>query len=192
MAWLEVETKVRIKDIKSMRKKVNAIARPEKKQIKEDNYFAIPRKKLGQNSYPEKAFRIRENQGKIEINFKKWLKNYWDKDIVVKKEFEVVLTNKHEAEDLIELFKDLGFVIWIGKVKNSESYIYKKDSKITIEVNNVKDLGWFLEIEYLCPSNEMNKAKMKIRQILKELEINPADIDNTGYTRMLWNKRKKL
>ena len=34
----------------------------------------------------------------------------------------------------------------------------------------------------------MDKAKRKIRQVLRELKIKPEQIDNTGYTKRLWKK----
>ena len=34
----------------------------------------------------------------------------------------------------------------------------------------------------------MRKAKKKIRQAMKQLGIKKKQIDNTGYTKMLWDK----
>ncbi|MCA9487956.1 MAG: class IV adenylate cyclase [Nanoarchaeota archaeon] len=187
MVWLEVETKVKVKDPDSLRKKIQKIAKLEKKETRSDDYFAI-QGKWRRYKYPKKAFRVRKKPDKFEVNFKKWLKKFWDKDIVVKQEFEFVLKGKEEVEDLLALFKDLGFEQWIQKRKKSESYKHKKDPRIVIEINEVKHLGYFMEIEYLCQPYEMIKAKRKIRETLKELEIDPKDIDNTGYTKMLWRK----
>ncbi len=183
MPWLEVETKVKIHDAESMRKRVRKIADFVKKRKKADDYFSIKRK-----GYPKKAFRIRATKDEFVVNFKKWLKKYWSKDIVVKKEFEFNLRDKEHLEHLLELFRDLGFSEWIRKTKISESYRYRKDRRANIEINNVEHLGYFLEIEYLCQKHEMQKAKRVIRQILKELNVKQKDIDNTGYTRMLWDK----
>ena len=187
MVWLEVETKVRIKDRNKLRKKIQKIARFVKRESRGDDYFALKRK-FRKHAYPKKAFRIRKKPDKFEINFKKWLKKYWDKDIIVKQEFEFTLKNKEHVEDLLALFKDLGFEQWIKKRKTSESYHHKKDKRIIIEINHVKHLGYFMEIEYLCQPYEMEKAKRKIRNVLKELGIKKEQIDNTGYTKMLWKK----
>ena len=187
MVWLEVETKVRINNVNGLRKKIQKIARLKKKETRVDDYFALKRK-FRKHAYPKKAFRIRKKSDKFEINFKKWLKKYWNKDIIVKQEFEFSLKNQEHVDDLLALFKDLGFTQWIRKHKTSESYVHKKDKRIIIEINKVKHLGYFMEIEYLCQKNEMEKAKRKIREVLKELEIKPEQIDNTGYTKMLWNK----
>ena len=187
MVWLEVETKVRIsevvRDIDDMRKRVKKIARFAVKEKRGDDYFAIKRR-----GYPKKAFRIRNKGGKYEINFKKWLRKYWDKDIVVKKEYEFGLGDVEHLKNFLALLEDLGFEQWIKKLKTSESYVYKKDKRVVIEINKVEHLGYFLEIEYLCQPSEMEKAKRKIRQALKELGVKQEDIENTGYTRMLWDK----
>ncbi len=186
MPWLEVETKVKIKDVRDMRKRVRRIARFVKKEKKTDNYFAL---KI--NGYPKKAFRVRYNGKDYVINFKKWIKKYWSKDIVVKQEFEFNLNEKHLA-NFLTLLKDLDFKEWIRKIKYTESYKYKKNKRVTIEMNKVKHLGWFLEVEYLCQKKEMKKAKEKIREVLKGLEVKQEDIDNTGYTKMLWEKGRSL
>jgi len=186
--WLEVETKVKIdnSEVSELRKKVKEIAVFKERGKKSDDYFAIKSK-----HYPKKAFRIRAMKGKFEINFKRRLKKYWTKEIVVKEEYEFELKGKEEVESLLTLFKDLGFVEWVKKIKRNETYIYKKDKRISIEINKVKHLGYFMEIEYLCRSREIKKARRKIMNVLKELEINSSQIDNTGYTKMLWDKGTK-
>jgi adenylate cyclase, class 2 len=188
MVWLEVETKVKIDDdkITEMREKIKQIANFSKKGKKEDDYFAIRRKI--KSRYPKKAFRIRATKNEFEVNFKKWLTRYWTKDVVVKQEFEFNLKGKDQVQDLLALFKDLGFREWVKKVKFNETYQWKKDKKVSIELNKVKHLGWFLELEYLAKPSEIEKAREKIREVLRELEIHPEQIDNTGYTRMLWYK----
>lgn len=187
MAWLEVETKVRIADvvreIEDMRQRVKKIARFVEKETRGDDYFAIKRR-----GYPKKAFRIRKKGDIYEINFKKWLRNLWSKDIVVKQEFEFKLGDVEHLSNFLALLKDLGFQQWVKKLKKSEAYVYKKDKRANIEINHVKHLGWFLEIEYLCQKYEMEKAKRRIRQVLRELGVKQEDIDNTGYTKMLWDR----
>jgi predicted adenylyl cyclase CyaB len=188
MVWLEVETKVKIDDdkVNEMREKILKIAKFVKKGRKKDDYFAIRRKI--KSCYPKKAFRIRASKDEFEVNFKKWLVKYWTHDIVVKQEFEFKLKGKEAVEDLLALFRDLGFKEWVKKTKDNETYEYKKDKRLSIEINNVKHLGYFMEMEYLCQLNDLEKARKKIREVLKILKINPEQIDNTGYTKMLWYK----
>jgi predicted adenylyl cyclase CyaB len=190
MAWLEIETKIRLDDseVSKFRKRIKEIAVFDKKGKKADDYFAIQKLPF---YYPKKAFRIRALPDKFEVNFKKWLKNYWTKDIVVKQEFEFKLKGKDEVEDLLELFKDLGFTEWVKKIKYNETYKWKKDKNVSIELNNVKHLGYFIEIEYIAQQKDIDKARNKIREAMKDLGVQPEQIDNTGYTKMLWYKGTK-
>lgn len=185
MVWLEVETKVKLEDsqIPKLRKKIKQIAKFKKKGQKADDYFAIQKK-----GYPQKAFRFRTTKDGVEITFKKHLKKYWTKEVVVKKEFEFTLKGKEEKKDILELFSDFGFKEWVRKVKRNETYIYKANKNISIEINHVKNLGYFIEMEYLCQKNDVKKAIKALTNLLKELEIDFNQIDNTGYTKMLWYK----
>ena len=185
MVWLEVETKVKLQDsqIPDLRKRIKQIAKFKKKGQKADDYFAIQKK-----GYPQKAFRFRTMKDGVEVTFKKHLKKYWTKEVVVKKEFEFTLDDKDDKKDLLELFEDLGFKEWVRKIKRNETYIYNKNKKVSIEINFVKNLGYFMEIEYLCQKSDVKKAIKTITDLLKELEIDFNQIDNTGYTKMLWYK----
>ncbi len=178
----EVETKVKIKNVKELKEKVKKIARFNKREIKVDDYYAIKR-----NGYPKKAFRIRSVGKSHIVNFKKWAKKYWDKRIVVKEEYEFEIK---DVEDFLTLMKDLGFFEWIRKIKISEHYIYRKDKKLSIEINKVEKLGYFMEIEYLTDKRGIEKAKKRIREILEELEVSEKDINNTVYAKMLWEKKR--
>ena len=47
------------------------------------------------------------------------------------------------------------------------------------------------ELEYLAKHSDMKKAKDIIIKTMKELYIHKDQINNTGYTKMLWKKRHK-
>lgn len=190
MVWLEVECKVKLEDsqISELRERIKKIAKYKKGGTKKDDYFAIQEK-----GYPKKAFRIRAMGDELEVCFKKWKTNLWypnalNPQVVVKQEFEFTLEGKEEANDLIALFKDLGFNEWVKKIKKNETYSYNQEKKLSIELNHVKNLGWFMEMEYLCQERESKKAIKLITKVLKELKIDFNQIDNTGYTKMLWYK----
>lgn len=188
MVWLEVETKVPLdsKEVASLRKKILKIAKFKKKTNKEDDYFAIPRKGRGIiRRYPKKAFRIRDDGDSYVINFKRWLRKYWTNAIVVKEEFEFETRN---PDKFLALMTDLGFKQWLKKFKISEAYTYKKNKKVNIEINQVRHLGYFMEIEYIAKKRELKKAIRLVEDILQELGINPKDVHNKGYTKMLWEK----
>ncbi|MFH1425661.1 MAG: class IV adenylate cyclase [archaeon] len=183
-AWLEVETKVKINNVAALRKKIKKIARHEKTESRGDDYFTLQKK-----GYPKKAFRIRDDGKKLVVNFKKHLKNLYSDGIVVKQEYEFQLKDRKQVGNFLSLLEDFGFKEWVKKRKHTEGYLYKKDKKLIIEINKVEHVGSYMEIEYLAKCNQVPKAKKKILQALKELEILPKDIDNIGYTRRLYEKK---
>jgi len=186
MVWLEVETKAKIENVNALRKKIKKIAKLKKIESRGDDYFAFKGK-----AYPKKAFRIRYNGKDYVVNFKKHLKNLYTKQIVVKQEFEFTLCDTKHMDNFLALLEDMGFKEWVKKRKHTESYLHKKDKRINIEINRVEHLGYYMEIEYLAQPKEVAKAKKKIQQVLKELEIKPSQIDNVGYTRRLYDKHIK-
>lgn len=181
--WLEVETKVKVDNPKALREKIKSIAKFEKEESRGDDYFALQKK-----GYPKKAFRIRDNGKKMVVNFKKHLKHLFSDGIVVKGEYEFELTDVKHIDNFLALLDDFGFHEWVKKRKHTESYIYKKDKNVVIEINHVQHVGTYMEIEYLAKLKDVPKAKKKILEVLKELEINPKDIDNVGYTKRLFDK----
>ena len=64
MVWLEVETKVPLKDseVADLREKIKSIAKLKKKGKKIDDYFAV-----NTSTYPKKSFRIRNMKDHSEV-----------------------------------------------------------------------------------------------------------------------------
>ncbi|MBU0977260.1 MAG: hypothetical protein KKD18_02495, partial [Nanoarchaeota archaeon] len=80
---------------------------------------------------------------------------------------------------------------WVKKRKHTEKFEHKKDKRIEIEINHVKHVGTYMEIEYLAKDREVEKARKKIIDTLHELGITKDMIDNVGYTRRLFEKGVK-
>jgi len=183
MHWLEVETKVKIENVPKLRNKIKKIARFEKKESRGDDYFALQKR-----GYPKKSFRIRDDGEKMIVNFKKHLKSLWKQGVVVKREFEFELSDTKHLGNFLALLEDFNFKEWVKKRKTTESYLYKKDKRVVIEINKVQHLGYYMEIEYKAKLSEVERARKKILQVLRELEIDKSQIDNIGYTRRLYDK----
>ena len=173
---IEVEAKVRIFNVNEFRKIIREKYNFMKKERKIDDYYTLE----SLNAYPKKSLRIRSKKGVYEINFKQKLS--YIKGVHAKNEHEFVIK---DIKPFLDLIKDFGFRYWLRKEKTTELYNIEKN--FNIEINYVKKLGWFLEIEYLCEKKEINYARKRILEIVKELGINKKDVIEKGYTKMLWN-----
>ncbi len=181
--WLEVEAKVKVSDVKKLRERIKKIADFSKRELRGDDYFALYPK-----GYPAKAFRIRNDGKKLVVNFKKELKELSRDGIVVKEEHEFELADRKRVDNFLALLEDFGFQEWVKKRKHTESYTHKKDKRIVIELSKVEHVGTYLEIEYLAKPSEVNKARRKVMNTLRELGITQQMIDNVGYTKRLYDK----
>lgn len=125
--------------------------------------------------------RIRKRKGIYEVNFKQRIS--YKKGIHAKKESEF---NVSDIKNFVELIKDFGFRKWLRKEKLSEVYTIKKN--FHVELNKVKNLGWFLEVEYLAEENEIAEARREVVRIMRLLGLKKKDVVKEGYTKMLWDK----
>ncbi|ACH94946.1 class IV adenylate cyclase [Borrelia recurrentis] len=144
-----------------------------KEEIKNDIYYF--------NS--KKIIRIREsNISKKIITFK--IKSL-EKDIEINKEIEFKVD---KIDNFISFIKELDFKILYKKIK--KSLIYKKDN-LNIEVNEIQNLGFFLEIEKIIDNkNELNLAKQEIYKTIQDFKLQ-NNIEKKSYFELLSNQLKK-
>ena len=173
---IEVEAKIKIVEPSVQRKKISSLAKLISKERKIDDYYTLEK-----GHYPKKSLRIRKIKNQYQVNFKE--KISYIKGVHAKNETEFVIA---QIDDFIWLIKELGFRKWFTKNKYSE--VYQINKNFHIELNNVQNLGWFLEIEYLAKRNEIKKARHEILKIMNKLGIKENQIEKSGYTKMLWKK----
>lgn len=174
---IEVEAKVKISNPEKFKKKIKALARYKGSEKKVDDYYTLE----PASRYPRKSLRIRKLNTHYQINFKQ--RGPYIKGVHAKRETEFTAS---DIKDFLALIKDFGFRKWLTKEKTT--HLYRIQKNFHIELNHVKRLGWFLEIEYLAKPNQVKSARTQVQKILKKLEIPKKDIIKDGYTKMLWDK----
>lgn len=179
MSWIEVESKIPLKDkdVKSVRTGIKKIARFVKRETKKDDYYS-----LEYFNYPEKSLRVRD-KGKVkEVNFKK--RHSYLNGVHAKNEVQFEIS---DTKNFINLIEDFGFRKWLHKEKSTE--LYKTSSGVSIELNKVKGLGYFLELEVLCPLNSIASARKKVIAVRSLLGFSEKDSEQRGYTKQLWENK---
>lgn len=176
MSWVEVESKVKVRDAKEARKRIKRLARFVKVEEKFDDYYS-----MHHGNYPKKSLRIRDRGKKREVNFKQWLS--FSDGIWAKKEVEFEVSDLRNFFDLLD---DFGFKKWMRKEKRTE--LYKTKDGVNIELNYVKRLGWYIEIEVLCRKDRKNisRAQKKVADVRRKLGVKKQYIVKKGYTKQLW------
>jgi len=177
---IEVEAKIGIKDPKEFRSKIIKIAKFATKEKRVDDYYTLEPK----GKYPKKSLRVRKLGGHYEVNIKN--KISYVKGVHAKREVELNSSEK-DLDTFLSIIKDFGFRKWLRKEKVTE--LYKIKNNFSIEINNVKGLGWFLEVEYLTKQSGIAKARREVVRVIKKLGVKEKDIIKNGYTKMLWDKK---
>ena len=168
----EIEAKVRLKrsDVKRLKGELPKIATKKGNVIKKDFYFF---------AHPKKEFflRIREKNGKPFLNMKS---KKVGQGIEMNQEIKLPLTSSSKFHNLL---KKIGIPLTAKKEKIGE--IFKKGD-MQIELNFVKGLGYFLEIETIVKSkSEIPKAKKALRDLFKKLGFKPNDFEKKYYLELL-------
>ena len=89
-----------------------------------------------------------------------------------------------DKPDLNEFKEKNNFINSVLIDKTSRKY---KDEKFEFSYDIVKDIGTFIEIEYLTmKENNLNKIKEEMRLRLKGLNLKPI---TTGYNELYWRKK---
>ncbi|MDO8460569.1 MAG: class IV adenylate cyclase [Nanoarchaeota archaeon] len=177
---IEVEIKIKISSPQQFRKKASGLGKFIGIEKKIDDYYTLEEL----SHYPKKSLRIRKRKGQYEVNFKQKLS--YINGAHAKKEYEFIIP---DIKDFLDLIKEFGFKKWLHKEKISEVYEIKKN--FHIEINHVKNLGWYLEIEYLATPSEIKEGRKEIDKIINKLGITNEPIIKQGYTKLLWNKGYK-
>ena len=179
MSWVEVETKIQINNVNDIRGRIKKIAKFVKKENKKDDYYS-----LEYFNYPEKSLRIRD-KGKVrEVNFKR--RKSYSSGVHAKTEVQFQIS---DIKGFFELIRDFGFRKWLHKEKTTE--LYKTRDGVNIELNYVKGLGWFLEIEVLSLPKNVASARRKVIAVREKLGFSEGDAEPRGYTKQLWALRHR-
>ncbi|AXK70703.1 class IV adenylate cyclase [Borreliella burgdorferi] len=167
----EIESKAFIppKELKRIIKLANKKFKFIKEEIKTDIYY----------SNQKKIIRIRKlnNLEKIVTFKKKILDNNHTVEINKEIEFKIDSIN-----NFLTLIKELKFKKLYKKIKKSLIY---QTNNLNVEINEIKNLGFFLEIEKIINNqNDIDLAKKEIDNIINQFGLK-ENIETRSYSELL-------
>lgn len=171
----EVEAKARVPEYTLVKAKIEALAGKGRDVHKTDFYFH-------KSSAKESAFRIRDNNGVMEITAKK-KSNVEKGESNLEFEFTSEITQFDEA---VSFFNCLGYELYYKKRKDGWDWKY---CNAHIELLEVNDLGYFLEIEELLEFDADEKAiaeaQSQVVQLLMDFGCKKEDLCSQSYKSMI-------
>ena len=150
-----------------------------------DTYYYDP---LRKNLQPEndlrlnETFRIRKNKGKCFLTYKK--QHFDGKLWIYSDEYETEVVDDSVIEKIIEL---LGFQVLIQVHNRRMVYRY---NEFEIELEDVENLGIFIEVEKLSNTSEDEMTiKKEIREFIKSLNLKNVRELNIGKNQYLLSQK---
>lgn len=181
---LEVEMKFPVLDWTDLERKLAAWgAKKLEARREEDHYFNAPDRDFGRT---DEAFRLRRAGTK---NFLTYKGPKTDPQTKTRTEIEVPLASGHEsAEAMVRLVECLGYQPTAVVEKNRRVLqIDRNGFVLEICLDDVKDVGRFVELEILVPDDRLDSARKVMLEAAAELGLNNSE--RRSYLELLLAKR---
>jgi predicted adenylyl cyclase CyaB len=178
MKDIEIEIQVRIERSDALRKFLtdNAKFISENKQV--DDYYTPAHKDFVSVKPIEEWFRLRDENGSMTMNYKKW--HYENGIGQYADEYETEIGDKETAQNIFKAL-DLKHLIVVNKTRRKWMY---KDYEIAFDF--VVGLGNFVEIEYKgAAAADPKKITAEMIAFLKEHDCGTIELNNGGYPMLL-------
>ena len=167
MLW-EVEQKFRIDDMRAIESKLAELnARIETPIRQVVRYFNHPQRDFGES---DEALRLRQVS---DDNFITYKGPKIDPTTKTRRELELSLPHgQHVPEEFAELLQALGFreVATVKKIRRT-AHVPWEGHQIEIALDDVLELGSFVELETTADDESLNAAKTALATLAKRLEI---------------------
>ncbi|MEE0269039.1 MAG: hypothetical protein U0I39_04565 [Clostridia bacterium] len=133
----------------------------------------------------DKCIRIRIQKDKYILCYKKIYMENDEEDIHIV-EYETEVSN---LDATINILKGVRINKVCDLIKERDSFIYKNLFEISLD--NVKDLGYFIEIEVYDKNIPINEANQLLLNIVKELNLDITRRNLKGYSYLMYDKLNK-
>jgi len=175
---MEVEVKAMVMDMAALKSKLESMgAKFGRKAEQRDSYF----KPRGFDKRPEGPgswiVRIREDGGKRTLTMKTLTEvlGAW-------KEYETRIDNAEQTRKMLEA---MGL---INAFTLNKKRIYGKLGEFEVLLDDVEELGKYLEVALESDEKEKDKSRERILKLMGEIGINENDIERRGYGEILGEK----
>jgi len=177
---IEVETKLKVDGIEPTEERIKELIgeyKGEKTEI--DLYFDHPNMQILGGGC---ALRVRDADGKYRLTYKGPKK---DDETTSRAEIEIEIES---AREMIEILDKLGFYEICAVKKLRKTYLLKD---LIITLDNVEDLGEFIEVEGKASNDrEFKEKKDEIFKLLKKLGLSTGEISQRSYLEMLLDEKR--
>ena len=186
MEFVEVELKFPLLNPTALMKRLDKVARKEKSSsLQKDAYYVPLHRNFIAAEPVSEWFRIRTDaNGKSHVNYKDYNKKQNGEKTVFCDEFETEISDAVPFEKILERL-DFKKICVVEKFRST--WLFKD---VEIALDDVKDLGWFIELESKGDFESIEDAKKRLYAIANEIGAELGEQDFKGYPKLLIEKQK--
>ncbi|OGY45652.1 MAG: hypothetical protein A2744_03135 [Candidatus Buchananbacteria bacterium RIFCSPHIGHO2_01_FULL_44_11] len=172
---IEIELKFPLKNVKQCFEYLNAQAKKVISDlIQKDTYYTPSHRNFLAVQYPFEWLRLRETSKGFSLDYK-----HFHPENVAKTDYcDEFQTNIENIEALKKILVSLDFKEIVVVEKSRDVWQYQK---VEIAIDEVKNLGFFIELEATESFADPKKGKDYLYSILKELKAEIGEEDLRGY-----------
>jgi predicted adenylyl cyclase CyaB len=180
---IEIKIPVTEEEFDKIKENVRILSKFVKRSHQLDLYFTPPHKNFLEPEFPFEWLSVRSRDGKSILNYK----HYYPEDADVKTHCDEFETELQKPEQFDKIFSSLEFKKLVTVEKNREVYVYGNEFEIGLD--DVKDLGKFVEIESIKNFGSVEATRKKLFDFAKILGIDVSKTDKRGYPFLLMKKK---
>ncbi len=155
------------------------------KKEQNDIYFSPKHRPFFGGDIDDECLRIRIMSDKYILSYKKIFFGDSDDDIHLE-EHESDVSNLEQTIKILECL-DIERVLTLHKIRDSFMY----EDIFEISLDNVFDLGYFIEIEVKDNTLSIEEANHKLKDLISSLNLSLSHRNLDGYANMLYQKTKQ-
>jgi len=181
----EIEKRFFVKSKSALLKKLNIFGRKIFENHQIDTYYVPSHRNFLEEKYPFEWLRLRDDQGKYMLTYKHWYPERV-KESTHCDEYE---TKVESIENLKKILKSLDFREVVVVDKKRICYMVKN---FEVSIDDVKDLGAFIEIEIKDGYRSVEDGAKQIYELAEKLKLEELPEDHsvrTGYPLQVYLKR---
>lgn len=175
----EIEIKAYVRDFDSTLKFLYDNSKFKKKYFKKDIYYVKEDDIKNKNIKTNNCIRFRIENGKHTFCTKE--RKIID-GVEVNNEIEIKVSKKRARFIINFLYRLQGYKEYVRKEKKGYAFIYKN---ALIEISKIKNLGNFIEVEFLNSSENVENQISNLKEILNDINIDKKDIEEEPYINLL-------
>lgn len=183
---IEVELKFKVDDRSKLEKWLKEKAKFKYEHHQVDHYYTPAHRNFMDLKHPVEYLRIRHSGKQWSAAYKYWHKTESGEEYSHCEEYE---TNVDDGKQLKKIFKVLDFKLLLTIDKKRKAYQYEN---FEIDVDEVKDLGSFCEIENKGKFSSIDEARSEVKKLAEHLGLDMKNRNQDGYVYMMAKKRGLL